>query len=67
MKPLVALSCPGTNPATVLQELSHPKTYGRKVGAVLVPATPEWRGKNRFLKTVEQCSGHVLTINLVLP
>lgn len=69
-QPPVALGCPGANPATVLHEFSHPKTYGRKVGTVLTPATPERRGKNKqtdFLKTVEQRPGHVFAINLALP
>lgn len=47
LKPPVALSYPGANSATVLQEFSHLKTYGRKVGTVLALAAPERRRKNK--------------------
>lgn len=63
-EPPMAFSCPGANPATVLQEIQEHMAERWEVSS-----RPP-RGKNKqtdFLKAVEQHPDHVFAINPELP
>lgn len=66
-EPLMAFSCPGANPATVLQEPKNIWQKGGKCPRTHCTTAEGEKQTNRFLKAVEQRPDHVFAINPELP